>query len=93
MFEIRCFDDYVDHLVEHAHSKGYRVSRRLVRNLLRAHFRQMYARMGAKQDIFIHDFILLVLRKDLFFKRRYNDSVVHQKDSSEGVENSNDEVS
>lgn len=93
MFEIRSFDDYVDHLVEHAHKKGYRVSRRVVRNLLKAHFRQIYARMGAKQDIFIRDFILLVLRKDLFFKRRYTESVVHQEDSFGVVDNSNDEVS
>ena len=67
----KCFEDYVDHLVEFAKKKGYRVSKRGVRNLLRSHFREMYLRIGSKQEIYIHDFLLLIIRKDLFFKRHY----------------------
>ena len=84
----KCVNDYVDHLVEHAKKKGYRVSRRLVRNLLRAHFRQLYARVGAKQDIYIHDFLLLIIRKDYFFRRRYVSDAKWIRQVMEGVDTS-----
>lgn len=88
----KSFDDYVDHLIEFARKKGYRVSKRLVRNLLRAHFRQLYMRVEGKQDVYIHDFLLLIIRKDLFFKRRYISDEKYIEGVMRGVDTSTEPV-